>query len=260
MNIREYIDSGIVASYVLGLASAAEKEEFESLRRQYPELAEAVRLFELALEAQLMSEAVAPPPDLKNKILLSLNTNQDSQQKAQTRNTTPLRQMNTWKLVAAACIVLLCGSIFFSYSTMEKYKKLQVTNSQVSNDPDSSTHIDDVFKKLDPIVQKPSTKWSAMLDQANSSHCMAHVYWDTLTTSTYLLVGNIPKTISDKQFQLWAMQDNHPINLGIFDSKKEGQLIHMKNVDQAKLFVITIEQKGGSSIPTMEAIYATGKL
>jgi hypothetical protein len=97
-------------------------------------------------------------------------------------------------------------------------------------------------------------------DPANSSHCMAHIFWDSLSTNTFLLIGNIPQSVSDKQFQLWALMDNQPINLGVFDSKKEGQLIQMANVDKAKDFVITMEQKGGSLTPTMEALYAIGKL
>ncbi len=89
---------------------------------------------------------------------------------------------------------------------------------------------------------------------------MAHIYWDSLSTNTFLLIGNIPQSVSNKQFQLWALLDNQPINLGVFDIKKEGQLIQMKKVHKAKVFVITMEQKGGSLTPTMEALYAIGKL
>ena len=52
MNIQEYISSGIVESYVLGLASPEERVEFEGLCVQYPELVAARTEFELALEKQ----------------------------------------------------------------------------------------------------------------------------------------------------------------------------------------------------------------
>ena len=67
-------------------------------------------------------------------------------------------------------------------------------------------------------------------------------------------------TVLDKQFQLWAMLGNHAINLGIFDTSKQGKLLEMKSVEKAKTFIITIEQQGGSITPTMNAMYAIAKL
>ncbi len=77
---------------------------------------------------------------------------------------------------------------------------------------------------------------------------------------TYLLVGNIPPPVSNKQFQLWAVRNSRAINLGMFDISSQGKVIQMKNVEKAKTFVITIEQHAGSSAPSMEAVYAIGKL
>jgi hypothetical protein len=50
MNVREYISSGIIESYVMGLASETERQEFEANCMQYPEIAEARTAFEMALE------------------------------------------------------------------------------------------------------------------------------------------------------------------------------------------------------------------
>ncbi len=69
MNVQEYISSGIVESYVLGLASPEEQVEFESMCKQYPEVLQARIDFELSLEQQAMQNAVAPPPALKQQIM-----------------------------------------------------------------------------------------------------------------------------------------------------------------------------------------------
>ena len=50
MNIKEYISSGIIELYVLGICSPEEEKEFESLRHQYPELDAAVQEYEMQLE------------------------------------------------------------------------------------------------------------------------------------------------------------------------------------------------------------------
>jgi anti-sigma-K factor RskA len=259
VNIKEYIESGVVENYVLGLASKTEQQEFESLCSQYPELIQAKRAFELVLEAQMIKDAMTLPAGLKNKILLSLNIPGEYSLHKQKEYHTPVRKLNIWKLMAAACILLLAGSIYFNYSIRNNYQKLQITNIELKNRFINSGNTNGIVA-LTPIVQKPFIKWSTMVEPANSSHCMAHIFWDSLSTNTFLLIGNIPQSVSDKQFQLWALMDNQPINLGVFDSKKEGQLIQMANVHKAKVFAITMEQKGGSLTPTMEALYAIGKL
>ena len=71
MNVKEYISSGIVESYEMGLASEAERQEFETNCVQYPEIAEARNIFELALEEQLVKESAAPPLLLKKQICIN---------------------------------------------------------------------------------------------------------------------------------------------------------------------------------------------
>jgi anti-sigma-K factor RskA len=250
----------VVAAYVLGLASEAEQKEFDSLCKQYPELIKAKRSFELALEDQLMKEAVPVPDGMIKKVLGSLKKPDAKNIYTPERESKPrFRKMNAWKMIAAACILLLTGSIYFGYFFSKKYQKLQEENAELKHSINRSTHTNP-FLALDPIVQKPSVKWLAMMEPKDPSHCLAHIYWDSVSAKTFLLVGNIPQPVSDKHFQLWALLSNHPINLGMFDIKKQGKLIRMKNVQRADMFIITIEQKGGSPAPSMQTMYAVGKL
>lgn len=257
MNRKEYIKSGIIESYVLGLATEAERQELEAMCRKYPEIEQAKHEFEVSLEKHLLKEALNPPEHLKQKILLSLNiTNKNGYQK---NDPVPIRRINVWRWVAAACIVLLAGTSYLFYGTWDKYHKLLAEKTSFENSTNPPDR-DEVMAALHPIVQRPSVKWSIMAEPENTSHCMAHVYWDSLSTNTYLLLGNIPRPLSDKQFQLWAIQNNQATNLGLFDIQKEGQLVQMKNITNGKVFVITIEPKGGSATPTLNATYAKGEL
>ena len=61
MNINDYISSGIVESYVLGLADEAERAEFERMCATHEEVRAARDAFELSLEKQARSGAVLPP-------------------------------------------------------------------------------------------------------------------------------------------------------------------------------------------------------
>jgi hypothetical protein len=61
VNIELYIQSGIVESYALGLATPFEKEEFEQLLPHYPELKTALSDFEYHLELFAIENEVPPP-------------------------------------------------------------------------------------------------------------------------------------------------------------------------------------------------------
>ncbi|HEY6901968.1 MAG TPA: hypothetical protein VI233_15030 [Puia sp.] len=68
MNIELYIQSGIVESYALGLASPLEVEEFEQLLPHYPELRDALSDFEYHLELFAIENEVPPPPGARERI------------------------------------------------------------------------------------------------------------------------------------------------------------------------------------------------
>ncbi|MFN2458075.1 MAG: anti-sigma factor domain-containing protein [Chitinophagaceae bacterium] len=261
MNTKEYISSGIIESYVLGLATDAERQEFESMCKLHPEIAEARNQFELALEKQLLQDAVQPPAHIKQTIQQSLaSSNITSPAKPiGEQEQVPVRRLNFWKIAAAASIILLAGSLIWAFSLYNKYQDTQHVNEQLRSQIKEAEN-KDPFEQLEPIVQRPSVKWSALLATENPSNCRGHIYWDSLTKDTYLLIGNLPQPASDKQYQLWALINNQPIDLGVFDGKDDGILLKMKNVQNAEAFAITIEKRGGSPTPTMDSMYAIGKL
>jgi anti-sigma-K factor RskA len=68
LNIELYIQSGIVESYVLGLASPAEVAEFEQLLPHFTQLKEALSDFEYDLELFAIDHEVPPPPGSRERI------------------------------------------------------------------------------------------------------------------------------------------------------------------------------------------------
>jgi hypothetical protein len=68
VNIELYIQSGIVESYVLGLATLTEREEFDQLMPHYPELKVALSDFEYQLELFAIDNEEPPPPGVRERI------------------------------------------------------------------------------------------------------------------------------------------------------------------------------------------------
>jgi anti-sigma-K factor RskA len=260
LNLKEYISSGIVESYVLGLATEAERAEFEMMCKHYPEVAQAREQFELSLEATLMADAAAPPALVKENILsaiqnetASANTLEEEQQE------TPVRSISVWKWLAAACFILLLASLIGIYTINQKNKELEQANNDLKQQVENSTVQLNSLKSDAETLRHPM-KVAALQGTQMAPQAFATVYWDTTATKdVYLLVNNLPQPASDKQYQLWALLDGQPIDLGVFDVKQERLLVRMKNVQNAQAFAITLEQKGGSPTPKGD-MYVMGKL
>ncbi len=107
MDIQAYIDSGVIESYVLGMAEAQEAAQLEQLSHQYPEIRKAIDAFETALEKTALANAMPPPENAKRK-LLALLENEFVKEAA---IVVPIKKnFSFMKYVAAASVILLLGS------------------------------------------------------------------------------------------------------------------------------------------------------
>lgn len=80
MNIEQYIDSGILQEYSLGVLNEAERAAVERDCAMYPEIKMALRNIELGLQKYAEANAVCPAPELQNKIWNTLeNLNKEKQ-------------------------------------------------------------------------------------------------------------------------------------------------------------------------------------
>ncbi len=239
MNTEEYILSGIVESYVLGLASEEERTEFEHMCVQYPEVHAARTAFEMALEKQAMENAITPPADLRNKIAEQIGITG----KVVAMQPATVRETSWLKYVAAASVILLAGSLYYNINLYNKNKNLE------SNYDNTVAKLNDMEKDLQVLQQNSNVKMASMKGQPISPASFATVYWDTASQDVYLLINNMPKPASDKQYQLWAFLDGQPIDMGLIEiTEKPLQLYRLKKAQAAQAFAITLEKKGREDI------------
>lgn len=261
MNVKEYIASGIVESYVLGLASDAERQEFERACAQYPEVVQARNSFEQALEAQLLREAIHPPAGVKSSIEDQLFRQPVAETTETVENRPPVRSIGgAWKWIAAASVILLAGSLYWAFTTNTKYQELQEANRRLQSNMDAYEAQLSEMKSEQALMHKSGMRMAALQGTAHSPASFVTVYWDTTSKDVYMMINNLPQPAADQQYQLWALLNNEPIDLGVFEIRQEKLLVRMKNVQQAQAFAITLEPKGGSPSPTADKMYVVGKL
>lgn len=69
MELKFYIESGIIESYVLGLATEEEALELQHMRRLYPELDTEIDIVERRLERAAFDEPALPPDEIRERVL-----------------------------------------------------------------------------------------------------------------------------------------------------------------------------------------------
>lgn len=275
MNTQEYISSGIVESYVLGLASQEEQLEFERMSSLHPEVKAAREAFETALEKQALDEAVAPPAHIKDKIFAAIANEPDqplintSTPSINTMEQAPVITMGWLRYAAVASVILLLGSTILNFYFFNQYKEYSAKYDQLvskqsqmaSANQTLQTKLQDYESAINLIKdpQMAIVKMPAVATSPNPAS-LATVYWDTRSKDVYMLVNNLPQASSDKQYQLWALVDGKPVDAGVFDVKEGLSFIKMKNIPKAQAFAVTLEKHGGSESPTMTALYVLGKI
>jgi anti-sigma-K factor RskA len=278
VNVQEYIESGIIESYVMGLASEPERAEFERLCTLHPELLAARKKFEERLEGYASENAVIPPPEVKVKVLEAIGR---PASRAETSSTPKIVTMQNEKeqprekeqpekgtagtpfmlrLVAAASIILFLATGYLYYQTKQENKDLADTNDRLKTSLDTAQNMVDRFKKVtDDVVSNPNVTVVNMVGTTVAPKSSANIYWDSTSSNVYLVVKNMPKLPNDKQYQLWALIDNKPKDLGVFDATDSKVILQMKNTQKAQAFAITIQQKGGSPSPDLQKLQSMGK-
>ncbi len=66
---------------------------------------------------------------------------------------------------------------------------------------------------------------------------------------------------SGKQYQLWAIVEDKPASMGVFDAVADtSKLQEVSYVENAQAYAVTLEPRGGSETPTLEQMYVVGEL
>src|SRR4051812_11983159 len=69
MNLQDYINSGILEQYCLGLLDSSEANQVASYCLKYPELRDELNSIEQVFEKMSIESAIEPTPELRDKIL-----------------------------------------------------------------------------------------------------------------------------------------------------------------------------------------------
>lgn len=274
MDIRTYISSGIIESYLLGLVTEAEAQELEGYAAEYTEVRDAIEEQRLALEAYAMSQQVTPPGDMKVKIwerLQAANSNPLSGQSDEEASSAALnistskQPFISW--LVAACVILLIGSVI---TNIVLWRQQQVANAaiaamlhkqqQQSKELSIKNNAIVAYEQYVRLMRDPNTITVTMEAVGDHTSNTAAILWNKITKEVFLAHNNLPEAPAGKQYQLWAIVDGKPVSAGLFNAGQTALLIPMKAIEHAEMFAVTLEPQGGNVTPTLDQMYVAGKI
>ena len=273
MDNKEYIASGILEEYIFDTLSPQERVEVDLRLAEYPELREELNAIEESLEDVAMATAVQPPADLKASIMASLGEDnkadvKEQDQKKESTKVIPMPQSNTgtWKFMVAASITIALVTSYLAYDYRDKwmtssdaFAQLQAQSTQMAEQYNQvNNRLDGLVADID-IISDSDFKRVNMASVIQNEQYTASVYWNAKTDEAYLNIKQLKTLTEEQQYQLWAIVDGKPVDMGVFDFDVEG-LIKMKNIQNAAMFAVTIEPKGGSVNPTLDLMQVAGEV
>jgi len=269
MNTQEYINSGILEEYLLRSVSPQEKQEVECMSKIYPEIKTELAQLESALEQYALMHPKVPPARLKGNIFAQMTfaeTAEEAEVPAQPiemgrqidfqptmARTTPL-----WSRMAVAVSVVLAVVSAWGLWQAAQYKdQNQTLAAEISNVKQQN----DYNQSLATMYESPDNKVINLKGVEKSPESGVVAFWNQKTKEVLLNVQSLPIAAAGKQYQLWAIVGDKPVDMGMLDQDFSKKIMKMKIADgNAVAFAITLEKRGGSPSPTLEEMVVIGNI
>lgn len=262
MDIKTYIESGILELYVAGALSQKESQEVYEQLLKHPELLDEVLKIESSIVK--LTSAVSPSDSkhLFEAVKESLGFNTDKSKVIPLNRTSN----NRFSYVGwAASIVLAAGLIWMvnENNDLKSDIKIAETDKELLEFQIERANINlEESKKLVSILRDRNIIAVPLAGQPVYPEAYAKVYWDKNANSIYLDAQGLPPPPEGKVYQVWSLTLNplSPTSLGIIDdfASDENKIFTIENANASEAFGITLEPAGGSASPTLEQLYTLG--
>ncbi|MEY8848866.1 anti-sigma factor [Psychroserpens sp. XS_ASV72] len=262
MDIKAYIETGILELYVTGQLSEKENQDVYDLMRQHPEILQEVLEIETAYIK--LGEAVSPGVSERTMALIKeqLEFNPDD------AKVIPMPRSRTkWFTYTGWAAALIFGAGLLWTITQNKQLEVQLSDADIEN-----RYLEQQIEQAKTDLASKEQLFNVLRDrniisvplggQGNFADSYAKVYWNKADNSIYLDAQGLPNAPEGKVWQVWSLTLNPltPTSLGTIDdfNDDENKIFEIANANESEAFGITLEPAGGSESPTMEQLYTLG--
>ena len=251
----------MAAAYALGVATGAERREFEAHLATCAECrAEVAEIRNVNQALAVTSPAATPPAALRQRIIDAAE--RDRRVAAPTRET---RSSLPWWFAAAASIAaIVAGSQWWSsqQELAELRAELATTREQLANAENLRASAERTAGEASSrlaILASADSVAIPLAGQPSSPNATGRVVWSP-TRGVVFSASNLPALPQGRVYQLWAVASPAPVGIALVRPGDAGQAEAITSVPAGvapTAFALTIEPEGGSPGPT-GAMYLVG--
>ena len=292
-NIQDYIESGILEQYALGVLSVAEQAAVEAQAASHPEIREELQQVQETLGFYAEAHAVTPPAGMRERVLTNvlaqiaaptpssaLRADVDAVAQANYRpapTETIVRSIGSavapapaarsvWAIAASVALILsLVGNALFYSRWQNASSELVAMQNDQARFAQTSQVVERQLGDLrqeNEVLRNDEFKAVALAGTKTAPSARARVLFNAATHKVYVDVRSLPALPAGKQYQLWALDKGKPVDAGVLTAATatgEG-IQHMKDIASAQTFAMTIEPAGGSVNPTLSTMTVVGNI
>lgn len=259
MDIKQYIESGILELYVLGRLSGREAGEVEEYADEHPEVREEITHIEKVLEQLAVTMAVPVEARVLQKALQQIRSEQQAPATVPTEGARSL----AWVAWALALLALAAAAWFWSVSNGSQSELQEVRQELETLRADCAT-ISSERENTQSILAGltlPDTRSIVLNGTENAPDKRAVVFYNTATEATYFSPSNLPAPPAGKQYQLWGIDGDGPKSLGVLDlDLDDGAILNLDYLPGVAAFAITLEDLGGKDAPDLSQLQVIGEV
>ncbi len=264
MNATEYIESGILESYVMGAVSDQEQREVECLSSIYPEVRNELDELSAALENYALLHSLEPPTAIKTRLMGQLEFNELHQTVVRPmpvdRNSAPTYR-STWIVAASVGLLVLMFS-FFLLSQLRNNRSalasLRSSNGSLQSEVKQLRDQQQQSEQTLAVLRQPGTRTLQLRGNDKAPDGNMLIFWNARTRQVAIEVKSLPALQPDQQYQLWSLVDGKPIDAGVFEMGATTKTVQRlsRPIGRADAFAVTVEKRGGSPTPTLSTLLA----
>nr|WP_237488284.1 anti-sigma factor [Hufsiella ginkgonis] len=243
---------------------------------RYPAVREELTAIEEAFEKYAAAQALTPAGHVRSRVLAGL-TSHDAVRSAEPEKGAAIVAMPRpgvplfYKYAFAASVALLAFSwsaLFVTYNRLQDSKQaivaMQASEQKfTSNARYMQKQLDHANQSL-RVLHSPDYLIVTLAATPNAPKgAQMKVAFNPKAKEVMIDLNDMDMPANDTrhQYQLWALVDGKPVDLGVFDKSADSiGMLKMKEIARAQTFAVTLEPKGGSVNPTMDRLMVAGNI
>ncbi|MBT8233885.1 MAG: anti-sigma factor [Saprospiraceae bacterium] len=254
--VKDIRESGLIEYYVLDILSQEERSQVEKYLIQFPELQKDYLEIQAAMQSYAQSQNIIPRKGLSNDITNYINENSANKINKGGGGKSG-SSSNLFKFLTGILGLVSVGALWFAFQKDNQIKEIQNEYAVYQSDCDSTVNAQNEKLSVLEFLNNPDNNSLEITPTDNYSNTKLILHSNPNTRRNFLQVNELPTINRDQAFQLWSLKDGqNPIPMNVFTL--EGEIfIPLDFEEGTKTYAITIEQAGGSQVPTLTRLIGT---